>query len=154
MNSCKWMRHRLGTALTFSWHEWWILWQAWVLLLVVDLGLRVLPFRQVQKFVALARRDARDLQADEASVAIRCQQRLVSIAGRYHLYPMRCLPRALVLHRLLGQCGITTVLRIGVHKEACQMSAHAWLEYDGRPIGEVQGITAYFAPLIAQGAGR
>ena len=154
MDYCKLMRRKLRTALTFSWHDWWILSQAWVLLLVVDLGLRVQPFRRVQELLALGRKGTGDLQADGASATIQRLGWLVGVAGRNHLYPMRCLHRALVLQWLLGLRGIIADLRIGVRREADGLHAHAWLEYEGGAIGELQRVTANFAPLAVWGADR
>ena len=154
MNYCKLMRRKLRTALTLSWGGWWILSQAWVLLLAVDLGLRALPFRRVQELMALGRKDARDFQAGGASVTIQRLERLVGVAGRNHLYPMGCLRRSLVLQWLLGRRGIMADLRIGVRKETGELNAHAWLEHAGQPIGEPQAIAVHYAPLAAQEVGR
>ncbi len=150
MNSYTWMKRKLHTALAFSWSDGWILFQAWTLLLAVDLSLRVLPFQPIQEFVARARRNTANLRAGEAAAMIRRLQRLVGVAGRHHLYPMRCLQRALVLQWLLGWRGIPTELRIGVQKEADGLRAHAWLEHASRPIGEPQSIAARFVPLAGQ----
>jgi hypothetical protein len=45
----------------------------------------------------------------------------------------RCLIRSLVLSRLLARRGISAELVIGVRSGA-EFAAHAWLEYDGRPV--------------------
>jgi hypothetical protein len=141
------MMRKLRTARTFSFHDWWILFQAWGLLLAVDLGLRVLPFRRIQGFVERGGGNSRP----EAAVAetIRHYGRFVHIAARHHLYPMLCLRRSLVLQWLLGRQGIRTDLRFGVQKEMDDFSAHAWLEYEGQPVGEPQNIETRFLPLAA-----
>lgn len=151
MGLYKLMKRRLDTARTFSRHDWWTLGQAWLLLGMVDLALRVLPFRLVHKCMSLARRQTRKRDAAAELAATQHMQRLVSLASQCHLYPMRCLSQALVLQRLLGRQGIPTELRIGVRKEAGQLCAHAWLEYHGQPLGEPQGIAARFEPLAAPG---
>ena len=145
---------RLRAALALSWRDWWILLQAWLLLLAADLGLRVLPLQRIQRYVALASNDARSVSGSEASGVIERMRWLVGIAGRYHLHPMRCLQRALVLQWLLGRCGIGTELRIGVRRQEDGLRAHAWLEHAGQPIGEPQSIETRFAPLVACDAGR
>jgi len=147
------MRRKFHSALTLTWGDWWILAQAWVLLLVVDLGLRLLPFRWVQGLLALGRKDARDIQADGASVMIQCLEWLVGVAGRNHLYPMGCLRQSLVLQWLLGRRGIITDLQIGVRKGVDELNAHAWLEYEGQPLGEPQAIVVHYTPLVTQEAG-
>ena len=32
--------------------------------------------------------------------------------------------------------------------------AHAWLEYEGFPLGEAEGIAGIFSPLAPMGSGR
>lgn len=148
MDCCRLMKRKLDAALTLSVHDWWVLTQAWVLLLVYDLGLRLLPFCRVQKVAGLAMSRGGEQSDSQVRKVIARTERLVGIAGRYHLHPKRCLVRALALQWLLGRQGIATVLRIGVRKEAVQLSAHAWLEYEGQPLGEPQDITLRFVPLV------
>jgi len=145
------MRRKLRTALTLSWPDWYILGQAWFLLLAVDLSLRLLSFSRLQELVALGRKVGQP-QATATSATIKRLRRLVDIAGRYHLYPMSCLRQSLALQWLLSRCGIIAELRFGVRKEADGLDAHAWLEYAGQPIGEPEGVAARFVPLVAQGA--
>ena len=139
------MKHKLGAAQTLSLYEWAVLVQAWVVLLVLDLGLRLLPFPRVQK-LAVPRRRAWD---GAVALEIRRLERLVDIAARNHLYPMTCLRQALSLQWLLGQRGIDTHLQIGVRKESGVLKAHAWLECAGRVLGETSGVEVGFTPLVA-----
>jgi len=143
------MKHKLVKALSLSLGEWWLLTRAWVLLLLVDVGLRsrMMSFRRLQKILAPKSRTLDKSQPEDAWGTIRRLKRWVDIAARYHLYPMTCLRRSLVLQRLLGQQGIAAYLQIGVRKEEENLDAHAWLEYHGLPIGESEYITEYFAPL-------
>jgi len=150
---------KIRTALTLSIGDWWILWQAWILLLVFDLRLRRLPFKQVQRLAA-NEQETHATQADGADETIRCtqptigrMQHLVGIAARHHLYPMTCLRQSLALQWLLGRQGITTDLRIGVRKDEDKLNAHAWLEYAGQRI-DVQQDEHSFAPLAAWEANR
>jgi len=48
-----------------------------------------------------------------------------------------CLSISLALRELLLRNGIESEFRIGVARIGDEFSAHAWLEYEGRPIGEV-----------------
>ncbi|MBC7260571.1 MAG: lasso peptide biosynthesis B2 protein [Chloroflexi bacterium] len=153
MGFCRLIQRKLGMALSLSARDWWMLTQAWFLLLMFDLGLRLLPFRQVQRVAARAMRRGEEQRTAQAWAAIQRTQRLVGIAARYHLYPMRCLPRALALQWLLNKQGIRTELRIGVRKEGAQFSAHAWLEYEGRAL-EAPDVAERFVPLIAAEAER
>jgi hypothetical protein len=116
--------------------------RAWVLLLAVDLGLRAFSFARLERWLAPT---PADRASDEKEVG-----RLVwaaAAAARHHLYPMRCVPRALTLRWLLGRHGIPSELKIGVLRQAGTLAAHAWVERDGQAIGEPAGIEERFAPL-------
>ena len=118
--------------------------RAWVLLLAVDLGLRAVSFARLERWLAPT---STGRAPDEAAVG-----RLVwsaAAAARHHLYPMRCVPRALTLRWLLGRHGLPAELKIGVLRQGDALTAHAWVERDGRAIGEPAGIEERFAPLGA-----
>jgi hypothetical protein len=72
---------------------------------------------------------------------------LVSLAGRLHLPPMTCLPRALTLRRMLSRHAIPSKLRIGMNKAPTGMHAHAWVEVDGEAVGEPEDIADDFRVL-------
>lgn len=102
---------------------------AW--LLVADLALRVLPYgRAVSLLKSGPRSGAKRPSAEE----IRALAREVEAAARYHLYPIQCLRRALVLRRLLSQRGIATEIRFGVRKDSGRLEAHAWVEHEGKSL--------------------
>jgi hypothetical protein len=120
----------------------WAFARAWVVLLLADLGLRLLSFPQVERLFAAARRKRRGNEE--------LMGRLVwatAAAARHHLYDMRCLPRALCLRWLLGRHGIESDLRIGVSRQDEGLDAHAWVEWQGRPVGEDPAVARRFAPL-------
>lgn len=77
-------------------------------------------------------------------------QWLVRVAAGHHLYLMRCLRQSLVLQWLLARQDIVTDLQFGVQKEAGKLRAHAWLEYDGRPIGQPHNIAECFVALMTK----
>jgi hypothetical protein len=120
----------------------WVFTQAWVLLLIADLGLRTFPFARLDRWLTPA---VQGRKADEATVG-----RLVwatAAAARHHLYPMRCLPQAFCLRRLLRRHGIAADLKIGVARQDGALAAHAWVEREGRPVGEASAIEQRFATL-------
>ncbi len=87
-------------------------------------------------------RPAAGPRSDPAAVA-----RAVDRAARHHLYPMRCLQRSLALEHLLRQEGHAAAIRFGVRR-GDRLAAHAWVEVDGRPLGEPGEIEARFARLV------
>lgn len=58
-----------------------------------------------------------------------------------------CLTFALGLRDWLLHCGHPAVLVIGVPMTGGEFVAHAWVELDGRPIGEASDPTLSFLPL-------
>jgi hypothetical protein len=142
----KTIRRKLRAARTLSATERWTLCQAWALLLAVDVGLRTLPFPQVQRAIAGVQ-PSMSGESGQTQATIQRLQRLVSVAARNHLYPMTCLRRSLALQWLLRRRGIVTQLRLGVQKEERDLNAHAWLEYAGHPIAESPEALARFASL-------
>jgi hypothetical protein len=115
--------------------------RAWSLLLAADLGLRFLSFPRMDRWLAPTVTGA----PEEEEVG-----RLVwatEAAARHHLYPMRCLPKALCLRRLLGRHGIDAELRIGVSTRDGVLAAHAWVERQGIPVGETRDVADRFSPL-------
>lgn len=136
---------KLRAALKLSPHDWIILAEMWVSLLVVDLALRYLSFRRIRRFATQIHED--HVSGSQKWAKIRHRQRLVNIAARHHIYPMSCLRQALVLQRFLGRQGIETRLQIGVRAEANSLDAHAWLECDGVPIGQTSDVMGRFAIL-------
>ena len=74
-------------------------------------------------------------------------ERAVALAAA--LYPGRalCLEQSLVLYYCLRRRGINATFRIGV--QAYPFAAHAWVEYRGYPINDVEEHVKWFAPLPA-----
>ncbi len=143
------MKANIRTALSLPSRDWLTLTRAWFLLLLVDLGLRVLPFRRVQR--ACMQKNVRQApRPDAVESTISTTDRLVNMAARHHLYSMSCLRRALVLLCLLRREGIAAELQIGVRKEHGGLAAHAWAEHAGRPIGQPWNVALYYFPLLAR----
>ena len=145
------LQNKIRAAFKLSPSDWLLLIQAWLLLLVVDLGLRALPFTRLQAWAAGRAGDNAAPSPVGALATIPQAHRMVDIASRFHLYPMTCLRRSLALQRLLARRGILTELRFGVQKEGGQLLAHAWLEHEGAPIGEPETLSERYATLVSQG---
>jgi hypothetical protein len=130
--------------------RWTLLRAAWWLLLV-DVGLRGVGFARLQTWLLPQREAANARQRERGTEsALKCAERtvrLVTIMARHHLYPMRCLTRALVSQRVLAAEGIWLDLRIGVRGKPDGLQAHAWLEYRGQPVGEAAEVETVFRAL-------
>jgi len=141
------MRDRLRALGALSWREVGLLCQAWGLLLLVNLRLRLWPLRRVQDWAATRRAREPWTQDGDRRASVERLHWLVGIAGRHHVVRVHCLQRSLTLQRLLSQCGIGSDLRIGVQKTEGRVHAHAWLEVGGQPVGEAESGAQQFVPL-------
>ncbi len=130
-----------------------LLFEAWWRLLAAALRLRLAPRRTVARAVlATTAPDGPGERYDKGGT-VPAVALAVARAAAHHLQPMTCLPRALALQRMLARRGVDSVLRIGVRKEAETIAAHAWVEVDGRAVGEPEAIEARFRALLPA-AGR
>jgi len=126
--------------------------RAAAVLVMVDLALRLLPFRRCQAFAAGTRTPARTRVAlGESHTRVTWA---VGVAAG--LIKRACLTQALGLQWFLSRHGVSTRLCLGVRRqdpggsEAPQgaFRAHAWLESDGRIlIGGPAAATEGYAPL-------
>lgn len=71
----------------------------------------------------------------------------VWLPGRYE-----CLEIALTTYVLLGLRGVPVSVRIGV--QAYPFRAHAWVEYQGAPIGGAESEQNFYMPLEQNCSGR
>lgn len=87
---------------------------------------------------AVERRDAR---------TIRSVVWAVTRAARYGVIRPRCLVRSMALQRMLSRHGVEGAeLRIGVRMQEGEFGAHAWVELDGRVVGDDPAHVATFVP--------
>jgi hypothetical protein len=147
------MKGRWQALSALSWHEWVRLGEAWAVLLATYVGLRLLPFQAVRTLAQARPGHRRSPDAGEAAAAVEDVQRAVKRAAQHHLVPVHCLVKALASQWLLGRRGIVASLQFGVRRTPEGLAAHAWLELEGRPIGETLPIEARFARLAAPGPG-
>ena len=141
------MRAELRAFLAYPARDKLLFIRAWFLLLALDIALRTLPFRKLQNWLGSPRRIRTTAKDEPVEVTIQRFSGLLERAARHHLYPMTCLRQSLALQWLLSRQGIQTELRFGVRREAGKLDAHAWLEYQGEPIGETTSPEEQFTPL-------
>jgi hypothetical protein len=88
--------------------------------------------------------------AGEIESAVRVV-RAVGIAANRGPYRANCLKRVLVSRWLLARRGIDSEIKFGATKDAAAFLAHAWIEVQGIPIGEGEGVEARYATFAARG---
>jgi hypothetical protein len=115
------------------------------LLPVIALGLRVLGLSRVLQLLGRPVAPARGEDIDVERIAL-----LVSMAASNLPFEPTCLTRSVLLQWLLRRCGRDGALRIGVRRPGeSQLSAHAWVECDGVPVGDPRTPRDY-APFEAR----
>ena len=124
--------------------------RALVLLPLVTLSLRWRGFRATQASLSLLLSTARsesiaDIGSNDAVVAAR----MVNAADRHGLVHPSCLAKSLTLWWLLARQGIPAQLRIGIRKEAEKFEAHAWVEYGGAALNELDEPHRHYAAFDA-----
>ena len=135
--------------------------RAWIRLLVVDLGLRLLPFGKLRALLRLEAGQVVSQKGPAGGQILEVERKhawktwqIMDKAARHHLYEMTCLRRSLVLQWLLLEEGFNAELKIGVRKEEGALIAHAWVELGGEAVGDQPGIEQEYAPLVRLGAGN
>ena len=80
--------------------------------------------------------------------------RMVVAVDRHSPMRSTCLERSLTLWWLLARKGVTTQLRIGARKSEGKFEAHAWVERNGKAIGEPEGTHLHYAAFEREFSGE
>lgn len=119
-----------------------------VLLQVISVGMRLLPFRTLRRLLVLAQKPRAGLKRVDRLPAERIAG-AVEAAGRHMPGEKTCLTQALATQTLLVRRGYPALLHIGAAKgEEGQLQAHAWVESEGRVVIGGHNLGRY-APLVA-----
>ena len=74
-------------------------------------------------------------------------ERTVGVATQLLPLHLSCLPRALIVQALMQHAGLDGRLRIGVCAGEGGVAAHAWVDFEGVPVGDslevVRGFSAF-----------
>jgi Transglutaminase-like superfamily len=124
--------HKLKQFLRLSGSDRSLLLRIAVLLPLIELGLRLVGFsrvlEQLRRF-AIPRRST-----DNPAAEAERHRRLLFLFHRQLPFFGRCLARAFTLWWLLQRRGVETEMRFGVRKQDGQLTAHAWIEHNSRPL--------------------
>ncbi|MBM4074536.1 MAG: lasso peptide biosynthesis B2 protein [Planctomycetes bacterium] len=117
------------------------------LLAMIGFALRLLGFKRVQNWLGVKPHSKKVAETGALSPldAQRVGQ-IVAAAAQHGFYRATCLPRSLVLQRMLERFGYDSELRIGVRKSPLgKLEAHAWVEIDGRPLIDGDDVATKYA---------
>jgi hypothetical protein len=122
--------------------ERWLLIKAALLLGVIRLGLRWLPFQTLRQLLDLVSKSRAGNQFPSDRIVW-----AVIAASRYVLGDKPCLTQALAVQVLIKRRGYPANLRIGVAREdGGELKAHAWVESEDRVVvggGDVSRYTPF-----------
>jgi hypothetical protein len=135
--------NKLRKFLALPWRVKWLYLTTAFWLLAVKAGLYLLPFERLRAWLVLSDEpDNKPVDLEEMRAIIEAIERM----GQF-LAPLgiNCLPQALVGYRLLGHKGFDVQLKIGVLKNpGDRLTAHAWLEVQGRVVlGDLRGLERF-----------
>ena len=136
------MTGNLARFRALSWPQRQVLLQAMLLLPVFWAGLRALGLSRLHAWVTRAPLAAGASRLDVEPATIGA---LINSAGNHGPFPSTCLTRSLLLHWLLHRRGVRSEMRIGVRITDGRLDAHAWVEYEGRPLNDAQDVAERFA---------
>ena len=130
--------------------ELWLLVKASCLLPITHLGLRWFEHKRVDAALKLG---LPAVTIDRGHVAVSKARQIANMVriAAAHLPPgYNCLPRSMVLNRMLRLQGIGCDLRMGAHVENGRLHAHAWVEVDGVPVNDTDDVRKRFTPLAKE----
>ncbi|MGE0448397.1 MAG: lasso peptide biosynthesis B2 protein [Vicinamibacterales bacterium] len=136
-------RARFATVVTFSPADWWAFGESFAVLFLLQALLGLFDFPRVLAWATRVSA-APNFGAWPADRVERLAW-LVDLAGR--LLRRRCLVRSLAVSRVFGRRGVVTDLRIGVQTAGGTLSAHAWVEWNGRALNDHPDHLERFAPF-------
>lgn len=133
----------------------WLLCKTYVLLTLIRMGLWLLPFERLYKYLGKLSH-LQSLHGSDNQYLSRYKQSIASVtwaidaSARRMPGTVKCLARALAAKVLLDRCGCASELKIGVAKnDVAQLEAHAWVEVENCVIiGRIHDL-ARFKILLA-----
>lgn len=127
-----------------SWEERLLLLQAFVLLPLVAVSIKLWGMQRTQSALASLPHQAMSMSSEVLLPQAEKTARMVGMATRYSAWT-NCLKKSLVLWYLLRCQGIVSELRIGVRREQGEFQAHAWVEYQGIVLNDTPNVRQHFA---------
>ena len=138
------LQHSWSRFWQLTWQERWLLFQAFVLLLLTAVSLKLMNFQRVCSLLRRCSPMPDESQGDGALQQASATASLVQAAASRFPLEISCLVRSTTLWYLLRRQGIAGEIRIGVNKEDGAFAAHAWVEISGIVVNDRPGIHGQF----------
>lgn len=121
---------------------------AWWMMVFITVGLRIFPYHRVSQWTSSFRGRRQNEDSSKLEETILRIRRLTGAARRRHVLHITCLRYALTLQWLLACAGVPTQVKFGIKKVDGQFQAHAWLEWQGKPIHVSESVEKEYIPLL------
>lgn len=110
-----------------------------LLMFSVNTALKVFGFRRVYRFLSRSTRryENRDRKNRQLAAAKKSAALLQQVNREYSLFGSPCIAESMTLWWLLIRQGIDARFRIGVRTLTGVFESHAWVEYNGHALNEV-----------------
>lgn len=127
--------------------------QAYILILMIRLGLYILPFQRLQSLILKAE-GLKFVSMMVPDATVRAIALSVERSAKYSIGNPLCLAKALATVVLMSIYGFPYQINIGVAKgKSDNLEAHAWVESEGRVIvGYLPDLSRY-VPMSSTGEG-
>ena len=112
---------------------------------VLPVAKRVIPLSTLVSVMELPRRFLKRRPLREKRVASLAHR----VSGLGARSPANCLERSLLAYRFLSEMGAGPRLVLGVRKQGATVEGHAWVEVDGRAMGEPAPQDLGYAPTTS-----
>lgn len=120
------------------------------LLPVISLSLKMRGFGATQRWLENAAPKQASAGGSNMAQGVADVVRAVGAAGRHGFGHPTCLEQSLAIWWLLRRQSVSSQLRIGVRKNAGKFEAHAWVECEGKVLGEPGGEHQHYSAFDAE----
>lgn len=100
---------------------------------VIEIGLKMVGFKRTYGILNYFVKPPKNKISNSISI-IRDHTYFLDLFIRHLPFSGNCLARSLTLWLFLKNLGVDTDLRFGMKKEKEKLIAHAWLEFEGKPL--------------------
>lgn len=121
-----------------------------LLLPAVAVGLRFFGFKRTYDWLGhiSTRSISKSLSPEKTGMLARhVAAKVIRINRTLSLYQASCLPESLCLWWLLRRQGVAVVFRLGVRTITGPFESHAWVEYEGDVINDMEDVNQIFEPM-------